>query len=80
MLSARRRYAKYTSAAWSSFWNGSRNSLTSTHTQRAMGKMRISSVPQTTDLLDTYRGLISLGKIKHDEEQLRVVMQVSGIS
>lgn len=45
-----------------------------------MGKMRISSVPQTTDLLDTYRGLISLGKIKHDEEQLRVVMQVSGIS
>ena len=35
-----------------------------------------SNLPQTIDLLHTYRGLVALGKIKYDEEQVRVVMQV----
>ncbi|KAI0946330.1 hypothetical protein AcV7_010336 [Taiwanofungus camphoratus] len=28
------------------------------------------------DLLERYRGLVALGKIKYDEEQIRVVMQL----
>ncbi|KAL4246184.1 AFG1 ATPase family protein [Abortiporus biennis] len=35
-----------------------------------------SQLPQTTDLLETYRGLVTLKKIKYDEEQVRVVMQL----
>ena len=35
------------------------------------------SLPQTVDLLQTYQGLVALGRIKPDEEQIRVVMQVS---
>ncbi|EPQ56948.1 hypothetical protein GLOTRDRAFT_39171, partial [Gloeophyllum trabeum ATCC 11539] len=33
-------------------------------------------LPQQVDLLDRYRGLVTLGKIKYDEEQVRVVMQL----
>lgn len=33
-------------------------------------------LPQTTDLFQTYHGLIALGKIQYDEEQIRVIMQV----
>lgn len=36
-----------------------------------------SNLPQTVDLLERYRGLVTLGTIKYDEEQVRVVMQVS---
>lgn len=32
--------------------------------------------PQIVDLLEQYRGLCALGTIKHDEDQVRVVMQV----
>ncbi|KII92426.1 hypothetical protein PLICRDRAFT_50808 [Plicaturopsis crispa FD-325 SS-3] len=35
-----------------------------------------SNVPQQVDLLERYRGLVLLGKIKYDEEQVRVVMQL----
>jgi hypothetical protein len=35
-----------------------------------------SALPQPVDLLETYRGLVSVGKIKYDEEQVRVIMQV----
>lgn len=35
-----------------------------------------SQLPQTTDLLQVYHGLVSLGKIQHDEAQVRVVMHV----
>ncbi|CAL1706731.1 unnamed protein product [Somion occarium] len=38
-----------------------------------------SGLPQTIDLLQTYRGFVSLGKIQHDEEQVRVVMQLRRI-
>ncbi|THH26758.1 hypothetical protein EUX98_g7430 [Antrodiella citrinella] len=38
-----------------------------------------SQLPQTTDLLQTYRGLISLGKIQYDEEQVRVIMHLRRI-
>lgn len=37
---------------------------------------KFSTLPQTTDLLDRYRALVSLGKIQYDEEQVRVVMKV----
>ncbi|KAI0935183.1 hypothetical protein AcV7_003686 [Taiwanofungus camphoratus] len=33
-------------------------------------------LPQPMDLLERYRGLVALGKIKYDEEQIRVVMQL----
>ena len=35
-----------------------------------------TNLPQTIDLLHTYRGLVALGKVKYDEEQVRVIMQV----
>ena len=39
-----------------------------------------SQLPQTTDLLQVYHGLVSLGKIQHDEAQVRVVMHVRKFS
>ena len=33
-------------------------------------------LPQTVDLLDTYRGLVALGRIKFDEDQVRVILEV----
>ena len=33
-------------------------------------------LPANSDLLDRYKGLVALGHIQQDEEQLRVVMQV----
>jgi len=36
-----------------------------------------TGLPQSTDLLQRYRGLVALGKIQYDEEQVRVVMKVS---
>ena len=33
-------------------------------------------LPQQTDLLDIYRGLVTTGRIRHDEDQIRVVMEV----
>ncbi|TCD68056.1 hypothetical protein EIP91_011601 [Steccherinum ochraceum] len=38
-----------------------------------------SNLPQTTDLLQTYHGLVTLGKIQYDAEQIRVVMQLRRI-
>ncbi|KAI0071648.1 hypothetical protein K474DRAFT_1712288 [Panus rudis PR-1116 ss-1] len=35
-----------------------------------------SNLPQTVDLLETYRGLVTLGKVRYDEEQIRVVMKL----
>ena len=32
------------------------------------------------DLLERYRGLVTLGRIKEDEEQIRVIMQVENFS
>lgn len=32
---------------------------------------------QQTDLLDIYRGMVTSGRIKYDEDQIRVVMEVS---
>ena len=34
-------------------------------------------IPHNVDLLQTYKGLVALGKIKSDDEQIRVVMQVN---
>ena len=33
-------------------------------------------LPQQTDLLDVYRGLVATGRIRYDEDQIRVVMHV----
>ncbi|KAF8199804.1 AFG1-like ATPase-domain-containing protein [Mycena galopus ATCC 62051] len=33
-------------------------------------------LPQQTDLLERYRGMVSAGKIKEDEDQVRVIMQL----
>ncbi|PCH36109.1 hypothetical protein WOLCODRAFT_81546 [Wolfiporia cocos MD-104 SS10] len=35
-----------------------------------------SQVPQHIDLLERYRGLVALGKIQNDEEQIRIIMQL----
>ncbi|KAL1760545.1 AFG1-like ATPase-domain-containing protein [Schizophyllum commune] len=37
-------------------------------------------LPANSDLLDRYKGLVALGHIKQDEEQLRVVMQLRRLS
>ena len=34
-------------------------------------------LPAQIDLLDRYRGLVALGRIKEDDEQIRVIMKVS---
>jgi hypothetical protein len=34
---------------------------------------------QSLDVLQTYRGLVELGKIQYDENQIRVVMQVRAL-
>lgn len=36
----------------------------------------MSNLPQQVDLLERYRGLVALGRIKYDENQVRVIMQV----
>ena len=35
-----------------------------------------TNLPVQVDLLERYRGLVALGRIKEDEEQIRMVMQV----
>ena len=35
-----------------------------------------TNLPTQVDLLERYRGLVTLGRIKEDEEQIRVIMQV----
>ncbi|KAH9948963.1 AFG1-like ATPase-domain-containing protein [Amylocystis lapponica] len=37
---------------------------------------KVSHLPQQLDLLEKYRGLVALGRIKYDDEQIRVVMQL----
>ncbi|KAF9816748.1 hypothetical protein IEO21_03910 [Rhodonia placenta] len=39
-------------------------------------KPQDSQLPQQIDLLERYRGLCSSGKIRYDEEQIRVIMQL----
>ncbi|KAJ7077260.1 AFG1-like ATPase-domain-containing protein [Mycena belliarum] len=38
--------------------------------------MRYSTLPQPTDLLERYRGMVAAGQIEYDEDQIRVVMQL----
>lgn len=35
-----------------------------------------AGLPQPSDLLEQYRGLVALGKLKYDPEQVRVIMHV----
>ena len=35
-----------------------------------------TNLPANVDLLERYRGLVALGRIQEDEEQIRVIMQV----
>ncbi|KAK7473136.1 hypothetical protein VKT23_001237 [Stygiomarasmius scandens] len=35
-----------------------------------------STLPQQVDLLERYRGLVTLGKVQYDEAQVRVIMQL----
>lgn len=35
-----------------------------------------TGLPQPSDLLEQYRGLVALGKLKYDPEQVRVIMHV----
>ena len=37
---------------------------------------QVDSLPQSTDLLHIYQGLVTVGKIQSDEQQIRVVMEV----
>ncbi|CCL98666.1 uncharacterized protein FIBRA_00668 [Fibroporia radiculosa] len=36
----------------------------------------MSQLPQHVDLLERYRGLVALGRIKYDEGQVRAIMQL----
>lgn len=36
----------------------------------------VSGLPQQLDLLERYRGLVALGRVSYDEEQVRVIAQV----
>jgi hypothetical protein len=46
------------------------------HLSSSTSQSPSSLVPQEADLLEIYRGLVSLGRIKSDEHQMRVVMEV----
>ncbi|KZP22052.1 hypothetical protein FIBSPDRAFT_739626 [Athelia psychrophila] len=52
----------------------------SSHSSLGVGRRTLhdsaSNLPQSTDLLERYRGLVALGKISFDEDQVRVVMQL----
>ncbi|KAI0829842.1 AFG1-like ATPase-domain-containing protein [Trametes gibbosa] len=52
------------------------NALGSTGQLCAEAKSVHTNLPAQIDLLERYRGLISLGRIKEDEEQIRVIMQL----
>lgn len=39
-----------------------------------------SELPAHVDLLERYRGLVALGQIRHDDNQLRVLMQLRRLS
>ncbi|KAJ6594281.1 AFG1-like ATPase-domain-containing protein [Mycena capillaripes] len=43
---------------------------------RSFGAAYSASVPHHTDILDKYRGMIAAGRIQHDEDQIRVIMQL----
>jgi hypothetical protein len=36
----------------------------------------ISGPPQTTDLLSQYQALVAAGTLKHDEDQVRIIIEV----
>ena len=36
----------------------------------------VSGLPQQIDLLERYRGLVALGRVTYDEEQVRIIVQV----
>lgn len=38
-----------------------------------------TNLPAQVDLLQRYRGLVVLGRVQEDDEQIRVIMQVSNI-
>lgn len=40
----------------------------------------VSGLPQQTDLLEQYRGLVALGKLMYDPEQVRVIIHVRKLS
>ncbi|KAL5523830.1 hypothetical protein ACEPAG_8003 [Sanghuangporus baumii] len=40
----------------------------------------VRQLPQQTDLLDVYRGLVTTGRIRYDEDQIRIVMQLRRLS
>ncbi|KAL5507233.1 hypothetical protein ACEPAH_6689 [Sanghuangporus vaninii] len=40
----------------------------------------VQQLPQQTDLLDVYRGLVATGRIRYDEDQIRIVMQLRRLS
>lgn len=42
----------------------------------AVPAQNASNLPASTDLLEVYRGLVAQGRLRWDEEQVRVVMKV----
>ena len=40
-------------------------------------RRNITNLPAQIALLERYRGLVALGRVQEDEEQVRVIMQVS---
>ncbi|KAJ7745464.1 AFG1-like ATPase-domain-containing protein [Mycena maculata] len=44
--------------------------------RRSCGSVRFSTLPQHTDLLEKYRGMVATSQIHFDEDQVRVIMQL----
>lgn len=53
----------------------SEENVLSTQQQNEQSRSR-HRLPQQTDLLDIYRGLVITGRIQYDEDQIRVIMEV----
>ncbi|KAJ6489487.1 AFG1-like ATPase-domain-containing protein [Mycena vitilis] len=82
---------RYCSSLWSAIPAGQRNvrgapkvlPLSSRHILRScleftrpFGTSASSALPEHLDLLERYREMVATGKIKHDEDQIRVVMHL----
>ncbi|KAL5528379.1 hypothetical protein ACEPAF_7515 [Sanghuangporus sanghuang] len=65
----------------SSFSGSNPVSLTSRAKRLTTASTRdVQQLPQQTDLLDVYRGLVAAGRIRYDEDQIRIVMQLRRLS
>jgi hypothetical protein len=46
------------------------------HTLRSLRRCYATGLPQHTDVLEQYLALVRLGRVRQDDDQIRVLMQV----